>query len=111
MHVLPIRDLSGDARTRRASPRLLLIQPDLGLQSPELDVPDFDFSASSTFFPSFGDRLIHRQSVDFFLERRNDLGLPGSRLAKHFQPSTCTDPGNPSIILSEKKGTIIIENR
>jgi hypothetical protein len=25
--------------------------------------------------------------------------------------STSTDPGNPSIILSEKKGTIIIENR
>jgi hypothetical protein len=28
----------GDARRGRASPRLLLVQPDLGLHAPELDV-------------------------------------------------------------------------
>ena len=37
----------GDARTRRASPGLLLVQPDLGLHAPELDVINVDLSGSS----------------------------------------------------------------
>jgi hypothetical protein len=49
---------SGDARTSRASPGLLLVQPDLGLHAPEFDVINVELSASSAPMHLFGDRLI-----------------------------------------------------
>ncbi len=53
----------------------------------ELDFKNAEFSASSGLLPGFGNRLLLLQVVDVFLQRRNDLGLPGSRLVKRFQPT------------------------
>ena len=52
-----------DARTRRASPGLLLVQRDLGLHAPKLDVIYFDYCALSTLMPSFGKLLLLFQDV------------------------------------------------
>src|SRR5215472_5642591 len=78
-----------DARTRRASPGLLLVQPDLGLHAPESDVMNVDLSSSSGLMLIFGNRLLLLQPVEVTLPRRNDLGLAGSRLAKRLHLTAC----------------------